>query len=166
MRRRWPLVLASTVTAGALHAGPAQANEPRADIWVCTDPATGAKTYTSRPRDARDCRSTDQAAGTSRAAAPAASVARPAARTASTPATVTAETRKRDTDRKQILRDELEAENRKLAELQREFNLGAPIRRPDETDNAKFLERKLRLTNELERSRINVRTLERELERL
>ena len=76
------------------------------------------------------------------------------------------ESRARDSDRKQILQEELDAENRKLAELQREFNNGALVRRPEETDSAKFADRKQRLSSELERTRINVRTLERELGRL
>ena len=148
------------------------------DIWVCTDPETGAKTYTGKPRNTRNCRSTGIGSGTApptagaRAAAPAstASGARPAgvttARTASDRPAFTPESRARDSDRKQILQEELDAENRKLAELQREFNNGTPVRRPEETDHAKFADRKQRLSSELERTRINVRTLERELGRL
>ena len=148
------------------------------DIWVCTDPETGAKTYTGKPRNTRNCRSTDIGSGTAppsagaRAAAPAstASGTRPAgvttARTASDRPAFTPESRARDSDRKQILQEELDAENRKLAELQREFNNGTPVRRPEEADNAKFADRKQRLSSELERTRINVRTLERELGRL
>lgn len=148
------------------------------DIWVCTDPETGAKTYTGKPRNTRNCRSTDIGSGTApptagaRAAAPASTVSgtRPAgvttARTASDRPAFTPESRARDSDRKQILQDELDAENRKLAELQREYNNGALVRRPEETDNAKFADRKQRLSSELERTRINVRTLDRELGRL
>lgn len=159
-------------------ASPTPANDARSGIWVCTDPETGAKTYTGKPRNTRNCRSTDIGSGTApptsaaRAAAPAstASGARPAgvttARTASDRPAFTPESRARDSDRKQILQEELDAESRKLAELQREFNNGALMRRPEETDNAKFADRKQRLSSELERTRINVRTLERELARL
>lgn len=163
-----------------LTVSPVWANDPRAEIWVCTDPETGAKTYTGKPRNTRHCRSTDISSGTARptgeraASAPAPvqaqtsspASARTAARTASDRPAYTPESRARDSDRKQILQDELESENRRLAELQREFNNGAPLRRPEETDNAKFAERKQRLSSELERTRINVRTLERELGRL
>ncbi len=173
--QRWR---AAALCLFALTLSPALANDSRADIWVCTDPETGAKTYTGKPRNTRHCRSTDIGSGTApptaaaRAAAPAstASGARPAgvtaARTASDRPAFTPESRARDSDRKQILQEELDAENRKLAELHREFNNGALVRRPEETDNAKFADRKQRLSSELERTRINVRTLERELGRL
>ena len=158
-------------------APPVSANDPRSDIWVCTDPDTGSKTYTSKPRNTRHCRSTDISSGAARAgvarAAPQPSAATgtraagtTTARTASDRPAFTAESRARDSDRKQILQDELDSENRRLAELQREFNNGALVRRPEETDNARFAERKQRLSADLERTRINVRTLERELGRL
>ncbi len=146
--------------------GAAYANS---EIWVCTDPETGAKTYTSKPRNTRNCRNTDlgssraRTAPTSSAAAPASA---PATRSAAARQPVSAETRGREADRKQILRDELTSESRKLAELQREFQGNVPMRRADETDIAKFAERSKRLTDEVERTRANIQALERELGRM
>lgn len=163
---------ATVICVSAIAASSVWANDSRSDIWVCTDPDTGSKTYTSKPRNTRHCRSTDISSGAARAAPQqsASSAPRPAgantARTESDRPAYTAESRARDSDRKQILQDELDSENRRLAELQREFNNGALVRRPEETDNAKFADRKQRISADLERTRINVRTLERELGRL
>ena len=104
------------------------------DIWICVDPDTSAKTFTSNPRGLRQCRRVESAASTSKAKPvtaslipPATPAAKPAARAA--PAQVaSAEQRQRESDRKQILQDELASEQKKYAELQREFNLGAPFR--------------------------------------
>ena len=35
-------------------ASPTPANDARSGIWVCTDPETGAKTYTGKPRKSTD----------------------------------------------------------------------------------------------------------------
>ena len=142
------------------------------DIWICIDPDTGAKTFTSNPRGLRQCRRAEQATGTSKAkpvsassTSPTTPAAKPTSRTA--PAQIaSAEQRQRESDRKQILQDELASENKKYAELQREFNLGAPIRLPGETDDAKYRDRKQRLSQDIERSRVNISSLERELGRL
>lgn len=145
------------------------ASASHAAIWLCIDPESGAKTYTSNPRGAGKCKRTDIPGSSGGAASSISSepraTTRTAARTPSNPAPVSAETRARESDRKQILTDELASENRRLAELQREFNVGAPIRRPDETDEARYQERKTRLSAEIERSKSNVRALERELGR-
>ena len=142
------------------------------DIWICVDPDTSAKTFTSNPRGMRQCRRVEPAASTSTAkpvsassTSPTTPATRPTSRTA--PAQIaSAEQRQRESDRKQILQDELASENKKYAELQREFNLGAPIRLPGETDDAKYRDRKQRLSQDIERSRVNISSLERELGRL
>ena len=142
------------------------------DIWICVDPDTSAKTFTTNPRGLRQCRRVEPAASTSKAKPVSASLIPPA-----TPATqptvraapaqiASAEQRQRESDRKQILQDELASENKKYAELQREFNLGAPFRLPGETDDTKYRDRKQRLSQDIERSRVNISSLERELGRL
>ena len=142
------------------------------DIWICVDPDTSAKTFTSNPRGMRQCRRVEPAASTSKAKPvpaslipPATPATKPTARAA--PAQVaSAEQRQRESDRKQILQDELASEHKKYAELQREFNLGAPFRLPGETDETKYRDRKQRLGQDIERSRVNISSLERELGRL
>ena len=47
----------------------------------------------------------------------------------------------RDSDRKQILQDELKTEEQKLADLKKEYNNGEPERRGDERNFAKYQER-------------------------
>lgn len=141
------------------------------EIWICTDSDTGAKTFTSNPHGLRQCRRAEQATGPSKAkpvAAPSTSpntpATKPNARTAPTQV-ASSQQRQRESDRNQILQDELASENKKYTELQREFNLGAPIRLPGETDDSKYRDRKQRLSQDIERSRANIGSLQRELAR-
>ena len=142
------------------------------DIWICVDPDTGAKTFTSNPRGLRQCRRAEQGTGakSTRPAAAASSASasstKSAARATAPAPALTSEQRQRESDRKQILQDELASENKKLAELQREYNQGTPLRLPGEADDIKYRDRKLRLGQDVERSRVNVRSLEQELTRL
>ncbi len=69
----------------------------------------------------------------------------------------------RDSDRKRILEDELRKEEKKLAELQAEYNNGEPERRGDERNYQKYLDRVQRLKDEIGRSQGNVESLRREL---
>ena len=144
------------------------------EIWICVDPETGAKTFTSNPRGLRQCRRADPSARAhgARPALAAANASAPGAKPAAGTATRTpvaplsSEQRQRESDRKQILQDELASENKKLAELQREYNQGTPLRLAGETDDIKYRDRKQRIGQDVERSRVNIRSLERELERL
>jgi hypothetical protein len=69
----------------------------------------------------------------------------------------------RDTDRKQILLDEMKAEEQKLASLKKEFNNGEPERRGDERNYAKYQERTVSMKEELDRTEKNVEALKREI---
>jgi hypothetical protein len=69
----------------------------------------------------------------------------------------------RDSDRKQILQDEMRAEEQKLAEIRREYNNGEPERRGDERNYAKYQERSAALKDDLARTEKNVEALKREL---
>ena len=144
------------------------------EIWICVDAETGAKTFTSNPRGLRNCHRADPNAKASNtrpavaAASPSAAGTKSAANTVARAPTVllSSEQRQRESDRKQILQDELASENKKFAELQREYNQGTPLRLPGETDDVKYRDRKQRIGQDVERSRVNIRSLERELERL
>ncbi|MYM83099.1 DUF4124 domain-containing protein [Duganella sp. FT50W] len=74
-----------------------------------------------------------------------------------------AEQKARDADRRGILEEELKAESLKLAELRREFNGGAPERRGDERNYAKYQERVAGLRDSISRSEKNVDALKREI---
>ena len=71
----------------------------------------------------------------------------------------------RDSDRKQILQDETTTEQKKLADLRREFNNGKPQRRPDEAVAA-YQQRAVALRDDVTRSEQNVEALNRELAKL
>jgi hypothetical protein len=72
----------------------------------------------------------------------------------------------RDGDRKQILQDELRAEEEKLAKLKAEYKGGEPDRLGDEKNYAKYQERTAKLKEDVERSEKNVDALKREIANL
>lgn len=69
----------------------------------------------------------------------------------------------RDSDRKQILLDEMKTEEQKLVDLRREYNNGEPERRGDERNYAKYQDRTAALKDDVSRSEKNVEALKREL---
>lgn len=69
----------------------------------------------------------------------------------------------RDTDRMQILAEEMKVEERKLAALKQEFNNGEPERRGDERNYAKYQERVASLKDDVSRSEKNIEALKREI---
>jgi hypothetical protein len=71
--------------------------------------------------------------------------------------------RQRDDDRRDILNDELRNEEKKLADLRREFNNGEPERQGNEKNYAKYQERVERLRGDIGRSEKNVEALKREI---
>ncbi|HEY5801482.1 MAG TPA: DUF4124 domain-containing protein [Burkholderiaceae bacterium] len=94
------------------------------------------------------------------ASAPAAS---PAASDPSFPRVDTATQKSRDSDRRQILQDELRAETLKLETMRKEFNNGEPERRGDERNYAKYQERVEQMRTDLNRVQANVDALRREV---
>ena len=71
--------------------------------------------------------------------------------------------RARDTDRKKILEEELASEEKKLAELRKEFNSGEPERKGDEKNYQRYLDRTEKLKADVARSESNIASLRREL---
>lgn len=69
----------------------------------------------------------------------------------------------RDTDRRQILQDEMKTEEQKLANLKKEFNNGEPERQGDERNYAKYQERVASMKEDLDRTEKNVEALKREI---
>ena len=69
----------------------------------------------------------------------------------------------RDNDRKQILLQEMEREERKLAGLKAEYNNGTPERRGDERNYAKYQERVALLKDDISRAEKNIEALKREI---
>ena len=89
-----------------------------------------------------------------------------ASKNASTPADfpkIDGSTQKsRDNDRKQILQDELRAEEKKLAELKKEFNNGEPERHGNEKNAVKYQERIEQMKEDIARTEKNLEALKRE----
>lgn len=75
----------------------------------------------------------------------------------------TATQKARDDDRRTILEDELRAEERKLADLKRDFNNGEPERQGNEKNYAKYQERVAQMRDNIGRSEKNVEALKREI---
>ena len=71
--------------------------------------------------------------------------------------------RARDTDRKRILQEELAAEEKRLADLKKEFNNGEPERKGDEKNFQKYQDRTEKVKADVTRSESNVESLRREL---
>lgn len=71
--------------------------------------------------------------------------------------------RERDGERREILGDELRIEERKLADLRKEFNNGEPERQGNERNYAKYQERVASMRDEIGRTERNIEALRREI---
>lgn len=71
--------------------------------------------------------------------------------------------RVRDDDRREILNDELRSEEKKLADLRRDFNGGEPERNGNERNFAKYQERVAQMKDSIGRAEKNVDALKREI---
>lgn len=69
----------------------------------------------------------------------------------------------RDDERREILNDELQAEQQKLASLKRDFNNGEPERQGNEKNYAKYQERVAQMRDDISRSEKNIEALQREI---
>jgi hypothetical protein len=112
--------------------------------------------------------STPAAAPRSSAAAMRQGAGRPAAANgaaspAAFPRVDNATQRARDDDRREILNDELRAEEKKLAALKRDFNNGEPERQGNERNYAKYQERVAQMREDIGRAEKNVEAIKREI---
>ncbi len=71
--------------------------------------------------------------------------------------------RQRDNDRREILNDELRSEEKKLADLKRDFNNGEPERMGNERNYVKYQERVADMRENINRSEKNIEALRREI---
>jgi hypothetical protein len=69
----------------------------------------------------------------------------------------------RDNDRMQILLDEMKTEEKKLAELKKEFNNGEPERQGNERNYVKYQERVASMKEDIDRTEKNIEALKREI---
>lgn len=162
---RATLVLA----AGIVLSNTAAAQTP---VYKCVD-AEGRVEFTDSNR--RGCKPLDL--GYLPPAAPRASAPIPAVRPSSPPPAASvspasfprvdsAQQRERDNDRREILHDELRSEEKKLADLKREFNNGEPERQGNERNYQKYLDRVAELKAGIARKEADVAAIKRELSKL
>jgi hypothetical protein len=89
--------------------------------------------------------------------------AAPAASPANFPRVDNATQRARDDDRREILNEELRAEEKKLADLKRDFNNGEPERQGNEKNYAKYQERVAQMREDIGRAEKNIDAIRREI---
>lgn len=156
-----PLIL--TALAGLAHA--------QSEVYVCVD-EHGKREYKNTGAT-KGCKKLDLP-GITMIPAPASTSPKKAVSTQSAsakqPSTpgdfpkVDSETQKvRDSDRRQILLDEMKSEEQKLTNLRKEYNNGEPERRGDERNFAKYQERVAMVKEDMERTEKNIEALRREL---
>ena len=133
------------------------------DVYVCTD-ENGAKEYRNTGAT-RGCRKVELpglpvAPQPKRAAPGGAGVAEAAV---NFPKVDAGMQKSRDSDRKLLLQEELNTEEKKLAGLKADFSNGEPERRGDERNYAKYQERVAGMKDDIARSERNIAALKREL---
>ncbi|MDQ1834953.1 DUF4124 domain-containing protein [Massilia scottii] len=153
--------LRSPLLALVLFAGLGAQLPARADIYLCVD-ASGRKELTDNPKPG--CKQLDvpnniPAPSGRKSNGPAKPVTTPT----DFPKVGDSEQRARDADRRQILNDELRAEEKKLAELKREYNKGEPERQGNEKNYAKYQERVQSMAENIARAEKNIEALRREI---
>lgn len=131
-------------------------------VYVCVGP-DGQKTYTNNATS-RACKRLDMYPILS---VPAPRRAAPSTGTSAQPANfpkVDKETqRTRDTERRQILEEELKSEQDKLTRLQAEYKTGEAERKGDERNAARYQERLAKLQEDIQRAQASINSLNREL---
>jgi hypothetical protein len=134
------------------------------DVYLCVD-ANGKKEY-KNTGSTKGCKLVDLPR-MNVTSAPAKKVASKSASTPSDfPKVDEGAQRSRDSDRKQILADELKVEEKKLDALKKEYNNGEPERRPEERMAYKYVERVNNLKEDIARTEKNIDALKREINNL
>lgn len=159
MKRHLLATICALAASGAVHA--------QADVYLCVGD-NGQKEYKNTGAT-KGCKRVDLP-GITMIPAPArkpAAIQTASLKQASTPADfpkVDSNTQKaRDNDRRQILLDEMKAEEEKLANLKKAYNNGEPERNGDERNYAKYQERVASMKEDLTRTEKNVEALKREI---
>jgi hypothetical protein len=158
MKQKLSILLFLAVAGGSAHA--------QNEVFLCVDD-NGKKEYKNTGAT-KGCKKIDLPSLTTIPAPPKrAAVQNVATKSSSAPSDfpkIDSNTQKaRDSDRKQILLDEMRVEEEKLANLKKEFNNGEPERRGDERNYAKYQERVASMKEDIDRSEKNIEALKREL---
>ena len=158
MKRQLSVMLLLASAATVVHA--------QSEIFLCDD-GHGSKTYQNTGAS-KGCKKVDLPGittipGLPKKPAVVTAAARQSASPADFPKVDSSTQKARDSDRKQILLDEMKTEEQKLAELKKEFNGGEPERRGDERNYAKYQERVATMKDEVGRTEKNIDALRREI---
>lgn len=158
MKRQLFVMLLTATAMPAVHA--------QSEIFLCDD-GHGSKTYQNTGAS-KGCKKVDLPGittipGLTRKPAVVTAAARPSTAPVDFPKVDSVTQKARDSDRKQILLDEMRTEEQKLSDLKKEFNGGEPERRGDERNYAKYQERVATLKDEVGRTEKNVEALKREV---
>ncbi|HYC42619.1 MAG TPA: DUF4124 domain-containing protein [Noviherbaspirillum sp.] len=160
MKQQLTGLLVMLATAGAAHA--------QSEVYLCVD-EHGKREYKNTGLT-KGCKKVDLPGITTipapprKTAATQTAAAKPAASTPGDFPKVDNGTQKtRDNDRKQILLDEMKAEEQKLANLKKDYNNGEPERRGDERNYAKYQERVAGMKEDIDRTEKNIEALKREI---
>lgn len=147
---------------GLLGQIPAQAQ----GIYLCTD-AEGRKILTDSYKNG--CKtleinnSVSVPAPAARKGGSTPSAKAPVTTPADFPKVDNAQQKARDSDRREILNEELRAEEKKLADMRKEFNGGEPERQGNERNYAKYQERVEQMRESISRAEKNIEALRREI---
>lgn len=154
MKKQLATVLLLAAAAGAVHA--------QTEVYLCTDDS-GRKEYKNTGAT-KGCKRIDLPSLTMVPAPKRSGGQSMASSSPSEFPKIDGNTQKaRDSDRKQILLDEMRNEEQKLNGLKKEFNNGEPERRGDERNYAKYQERVAIMKEDISRSEKNIEALKREI---
>jgi hypothetical protein len=163
-RKAGSLLLASALIAGATPAWTAST------VYRCPGPPIlYTDALSAAEAQQRNCRTIEGAPITVMRSAPAAAKPAPVLSSAPRPAEQRidpADQRARDSDARRILEAELQREQERMAELQKEYNNGEPERRGDERNYEKYIERTAGLKAAITRKEADLAAIRRELAKL
>ena len=155
-----PPLLALAMLGALLVQPPAQA-----DVFLCVS-AAGAKELTDRYKPGckqLDVPGTIAAPASAPRARSSTRIANPVTTPADFPKVDNAVQKARDSDRREILNDELRSEEARLAQLRAEYKNGAPERTDNERSGTKYQERVANMRDNVARAEKNVEALKREI---
>ncbi|MBY0572131.1 MAG: DUF4124 domain-containing protein [Undibacterium sp.] len=142
--------------------------QSQSDVYVCID-AHGKKEYTNKG-NTKGCKLLDiprmnviAAPASAKKLAANSTSTKSASSPSNFPKVDESTQKSRDSDRKQILTDELKLEEQKYEALKKEYNGGEVERRTDEKLTSKYMERVNNLKSDVSRTEKNIEALKREL---
>lgn len=134
------------------------------EVYICVD-QNGVTEYRNTGIN-KGCRKLNMPAASAPAPARRVAPGNPATTASAFPKADGQVQKARDSDRKQLLQDELRMEEGRLASLKADYSNGEPERRGDERNYAKYQERAAAMKDDIARTERNVEALRRELGKL